>query len=212
MNQLDHIIIAAPNLVQAVESFADTTGCKPMQGGAHAGLGTKNALLSFGGTSYLEIIAPDPAQSLDGTFGAALADFNGLQLLHWAIRSNDLGTVAARATQIGFNAGPIRDTSRIQPDGTRLAWRLMGLRGHELGGLVPFYIDWLDCPHPANTAPVVGPLIQCSVSVLEGPLHELIGTTSGVDFKTGPPNLTFSFESTKGEIEYASNSPGGFLL
>ena len=212
MNQLDHVVIAASNLEQAVESFADMTGCKPVQGGAHEGLGTKNALVSFGGTSYLEIIAPDPAQTLDGTFGASLAELQDVQPLHWAIRSKDLDAVATRATQIGIRPGPIRDTSRMQPNGTRLAWRLLGLRGHELGGLVPFYIDWLNCPHPADTAPVVGPLIHCSISVLEGPLHELIGTTTGVEFKTGPASLAFSFESAKGEVEYSANSPMGFSL
>ena len=212
MNQLDHVVVAAPDLARAMEAFADATGCQPKEGGSHQGLGTKNALVSFGATSYLEIIAPDPLQHLDGTFGAVLSTLAEPEPLHWAIRSNDLASVAQNARDIGFEPGPIRDTARVQPDGTRLEWQLLGLTGHALGGLVPFYIDWLECPHPADTAPVVGPLNACVISTDDEPLHHLIGTTAGIDCVAGDPSFTFSFESVKGEIEYRNTSPRGFGL
>jgi hypothetical protein len=212
MNQLDHIVIAAADLALALEEFADQTGCRPSPGGSHQGLGTCNALVSFGATSYLEIIAPDPDQPLDGTFGAVLAELEATEPLHWAIRSNDLPAVAERARQLGFEPGPIRDTARVQPDGTRLEWQLLGIRGHDLGGLVPFYIDWLQCPHPADTAPVVGPLNQCTVHASNDSLHELIGTTTGIEIQAGQPCLAFSFESVHGEISYSATAPRGFNL
>ena len=48
MHQLDHLVIAAPDLADAKTAFADATGCMPVDGGAHNGLGTRNALVSFG--------------------------------------------------------------------------------------------------------------------------------------------------------------------
>jgi hypothetical protein len=215
MNQLDHIVIAAANLDQAVESFAQQTGCTPQLGGAHQGLGTHNALVSFGDHSYLEIIAPDPAQQPTAGFSRALAQLSQPQVLHWAIRSDDLGAVANRVREIGLSAGPIRDTSRVQTDGNVLAWQLMGIGGHELAGLVPFYIDWLDCPHPADTAPVVGSLLTCTVTTPASSLlalQELVSTIDSVTVKSGAAHFEFSFESANGNIEYASSLLRGFPL
>ena len=48
MNQLDHVIIAAPDLEAAKRHFQDRTGIAPVDGGQHVGLGTRNALVSFG--------------------------------------------------------------------------------------------------------------------------------------------------------------------
>ncbi|MDA1076657.1 MAG: VOC family protein, partial [Proteobacteria bacterium] len=149
MNQLDHVVIAAPDLNKAKQAMADQTGVMPIDGGPHLGMGSRNALLSFGNGSYLEIIAPDPDQNLSGNFGAVLADLKAPELLHWAIRTDDLTSVAQAARKAGFTPGDIRETSRRTPSGEVLKWKLLGIAGHSHGGFVPFYIDWLDCVHPS---------------------------------------------------------------
>ena len=68
MHQLDPLVIAAPDLANAKTTFAAATGCMPADGGAHNGLGTRNALVSFGTSTYLEIIAPDLEQSQEGNY------------------------------------------------------------------------------------------------------------------------------------------------
>ena len=93
MNRFDHIVIAAPDLAQAKLEFEELTGVPPADGGPHIGLGTRNALVSFGADCYLEIIAPDPEQTLVGTFGARLAQLDALTLLHWAVRTRPKGCV-----------------------------------------------------------------------------------------------------------------------
>ncbi len=53
---LDHLVYAVPDLDAATRAFAAATGVVPAEGGAHVGRGTRNVLVGFGETSYLEII------------------------------------------------------------------------------------------------------------------------------------------------------------
>ena len=115
--QLDHIVVAAPDLELAKAEFARTTGVAPIDGGPHPGRGTCNALVSFGASSYLEIIAPDPQQTLAGTNGAKFAELREPELLHWAVRTTDLEAVSLKAKQAGLTPGAIYPMSRNTPQG-----------------------------------------------------------------------------------------------
>ncbi|MEM9620141.1 MAG: VOC family protein [Pseudomonadota bacterium] len=212
MQQFDHFVLAAPDLQEAKQAFAELSGCMPADGGAHKGLGTHNALCSFGPESYLEIVAPDPQQALDNPITRYLAGLPHATPLHWAIRSDDLQDVAQRALDLGISPGPIRATTRAQPDGTELNWQLMGLGPQELGGLVPFFIDWLDCPHPATTTPVAGTVRAFTVSLPAGPLQEVLKGTSGVEISSGQPGLSLTVDSAKGEISWQTERAQGFTL
>src|SRR5262245_20324214 len=116
MNQLDHFVIAVPDLDKAKAAFEAKTGVMPVDGGPHIGIGTRNALVSFGHGAYLELIAPDPAQDLEGKFGGWLAALPDERLLQWAIRTNDTTAVAARARKAGFAPAEPRRMSRKRPD------------------------------------------------------------------------------------------------
>ena len=211
MHQLDHLVISAPNLNNAKTAFADATGCMPADGGAHNGLGTHNALVSFGTSTYLEIIAPDPEQSIEGNLGGVLAQLPNIVPLHWAVRVTDLARAARHAQELGFTPGPIRATSRTQPNGQRLDWQLMGIEGHDLGGFVPFYIDWLQCPHPSPTSPVVGKLLSFEISAPDGPIHALLENIQGVTVVSGSLQFRFIIASEKGEVAYQANELMGKL-
>lgn len=210
IQQLDHIVIAAPDLAQAKADFAGRTGVAPIDGGPHPGRGTRNALVSFGTNSYLEIIAPDPHQSLVGTNGAQFAELAEPVLLHWAIRTTDLAAVSAQATQLGLAPGPIHSMSRDTPEGARLNWQLLGLGGHPYAGLLPFYIDWLDCPHPALSAPVVGELSEVRLSLPVADLLALVELVPGVQGCTAATQLEVHFGSRRGPVHYSSKLPAGF--
>src|SRR5215510_10084697 len=101
MNRLDHFVIAVPDLDKAKAAFETKTGVAPIDGGPHIGIGTRNALASFGGGAYLELIAPDPTQDLEGKFGGWLAKLPRERLLQWAIRTDDVDAVAKRAKSAG---------------------------------------------------------------------------------------------------------------
>ena len=213
MNQLDHIIIAAPGLDAAKTDFEARTGTAPVDGGQHVGLGTRNALVSFGANQYLEIIAPDPAQALAGTFGGVLARMPEAQLLHFAIRVSGLAAVAERAQANGFEPGEIRRTTREQPTGERLVWELMRIGGHDLGGFMPFYIDWLECPHPSGTSPVVGALTDFTLRLPEGSAATtFLDAPDAITLATGTQSVTATFESSNGAVTYASGDLSGFRM
>ena len=216
MNQLDHIIVAAADLAAAKNRFEADTGVRPVDGGAHPGRGTRNALVSFGAGQYLEILAPDPAQNSAGTFAEHLAEFSEPTLFHWAIRVTDLEAVQSRAQAAGFAPGTILPTQRSLPSGELLAWELMGVGGHDLGGLVPFFINWQDTPHPATTSPVVGALTRFEVTV---PADSAVATLldpppAHVALVTGSGNMQVGFDSPKGPVTFTTGgkAPMGFRL
>ncbi len=212
MYELDHIVLAAPDLDAAKLSFSEQTGVMPIDGGPHEGRGTRNALVSFDNGAYLEIIAPDPEQSLDGTRGESFAQLGESRLLHWAVRVDDLQQVADKAKAAGLTPKDVFQMSRRLPDGTLLEWELMGLGGHDLRGCAPFFIDWLKSPHPSETAPKVGDLTLFQIDVpAASPLARFLDAASaGVTLAEGPESMTLSIESPEGPVSWTTESPAGF--
>jgi hypothetical protein len=151
---VDHLVYACPDLGPAVERIAALTGVRPAYGGQHPGLGTHNALLSLGPRTYLEVIAPDPAQprpagplpfGLDGVAEPALRG--------WAAAPDDFDAAVQRSRAAGFDYGPVIAGQRRTAEGHDLAWRMTESSGPGEDGVVPFLIDWGASPHPAGSAP-----------------------------------------------------------
>jgi hypothetical protein len=173
---VDHLMWGAADLAEGMAEIRRLFGAEPVAGGAHPGLGTRNALLGLADGRYLEIIAPDPDQRPSGGFAAALADLARPALITWALRSGDLPTIARHLTAAGVEArGPV-PTRRTTPDGTELAWELLFPRGHEFGALMPFFIDWGDGAHPADDLQPAGTLEAITVeSPNAATLRRLLG-------------------------------------
>lgn len=149
---LDHIIYASPDLEAAVEKVRTLTGVQPAYGGSHTGRGTRNALFSLGSDSYVEILAPDPAQSPEALTQAAGRIPQHARITTWAAKCDDLEEALRSANRNALDLGHVEAMSRSLLTGGQLAWRLT--RGAEPGdGLVPFLIDWGRAPHPALNSP-----------------------------------------------------------
>ena len=164
MSELDHLVYAVPDLGEAMGRFAEATGVEPAYGGAHPGMGTHNALASFG-ASYLELIAHDPGQpDPDGPrpFGIDELDDES-RLVTFAVHPAAGETIdglvtAARAA--GFDPGDPIPMSRVRPDGVELRWQLTFPTQAVGDGLIPFVIDWGDTENPARSAPAGVDLVE----------------------------------------------------
>ena len=66
-------------------------------------------------------------------------------------RCDDLERLRARAAAAGVQLGAPFDMERDAPAG-RLRWRLSLPEVDTEGGIIPFFIDWRDSPHPSTTS------------------------------------------------------------
>lgn len=151
--QIDHVIVAGPDLAELEEYAVAHLGVRPQAGGAHPGLGTRNALVGLGGRCYLELVAPDPDQpEPDGPRPFRVDELSGPTPVGWALRVAGLEEHVAQARERGFDPGDPRPMRRRTPEGTELSWQLTPM-GTELDGMVPFLIDWGTTRHPSEGLP-----------------------------------------------------------
>jgi Glyoxalase-like domain len=160
--RIDHLVWYSADLDQGACYFAETMDCEPAYGGVHPGEGTRNSLMSLAESTYLEIVGVDPAQPASN-LETELRQLGGSGLYHWAASGLALDIVRQKALTAGFEASEIATGGRRLPTGALLSWKLVGLRNHGLGALVPFFIDWMDSKHPAKIAPRGGRLVKIEV-------------------------------------------------
>ncbi|MEE4209958.1 MAG: VOC family protein [Parvularcula sp.] len=150
---VDHIVFAVPDLQVATDHLAGVLGISPVRGGEHVALGTENTLFSLGGRQYFEILGPSRNQAELQPFGAALASKDRPDILTFAVETDNLEEIVRVAEEIGLETSGIANSSRVMPDGQVLRYRSVLVISQEFRGLVPFFIDWGDGPHPGLTSP-----------------------------------------------------------
>ena len=197
--KVDHFMYAVASMDQGIAWAESVFGVRPIAGGAHKGLGTRNALLAFD-SSYLEIIAPDPAQSLAGTLGEKLAALNSGGLVTWAAASDLARTKSQLANEKVACAGPI-ETKRQQPDGENLVWQLLFPQSGLYG--MPFFIDWMACTNPRFTSPKAGKVQQFTLHSPGANSLQRIFHTLGLKpaVSEGAANLNLIVDSPNGVVE-----------
>jgi glyoxalase-like protein len=149
----DHLLFACADLDTGMAWVLEHAGVKPAIGGVHPGLGTRNALVSLGRRQYLEVIGIDPTQQARSETARKIEKMTTPQLLTWAAGTKNIEDVAktARAADIP-TVGPFAG-SRTRPDGRTLNWKSLSVR-NELGGVIPFFIEWgAESVHPSTDSP-----------------------------------------------------------
>ncbi len=191
---------AVASLDEGMDWAGDTFGVEPAYAGEHLGLGTRNALLSLG-SAYLEIIAPDPAQPLEGTLGEQFAHLTQGGLVTWAAEG-ELTQVQSTLTDFDIRSAGPKLTQRKTPRGDLLEWMLLFPLGSKYGARLPFFIDWLGCEHPRQTSPVAGELRSLSISTPDAKdLRRILAAIDlDVSVVEGEPRLEVSIDAGAGEV------------
>ena len=159
--RVDHLVFATSELDRGVAEIERLLGVRASRGGRHPKWGTQNALAALGPLSYLEIIAPEPGH-LPSTgvrpFGLDVPSRS--RLVGWAANCSGLEQLRAVAARHGVALGDVQSGSRQRPDGAILRWTLTDPCCVIADGIVPFFIDWEQSPHPASVAPTGAALVS----------------------------------------------------
>jgi hypothetical protein len=133
MMQIDHVIVAAPDLDAAAARLEAEHGLAVSGGGRHTGIGTENRIVPLGG-GYLELIAVvDREEAAATPLGQALAariTQRGEGLMGWVVGVPDADEAAVRTGAA---------LSVIERDGLRAT--LAGVREAMAHPFLPFFIQ-----------------------------------------------------------------------
>jgi hypothetical protein len=156
---LDHIIWACADLERGSRRFEALTGVRPRFGGVHASGLTHNALVELGNRCYLEILAPvGPPSSGDDDWSRLARGMNEPQVLTYCLRSpRPLSELAPTFQAMGWKNAVVASNGRTTPEGVRLHWQWLAPAPAQFGFAFPFFIDWLDSPHPAESLSLTQP-------------------------------------------------------
>jgi hypothetical protein len=151
---VDHIILGIDTLERGIRLLREKTGVTPVMGGVHPGRGTQNALMSLGRGVYLELIAPNFADTAALPRVAFFSQFKTLTPYGWAMGTTSADSLSARVAARGWPAASVAAGSRARPDGSTLAWRTTVPWPRPFGSYLPFYIEWsATSPHPSTQSP-----------------------------------------------------------
>jgi hypothetical protein len=205
MARVDHLVYAAPDLNRGVEEIEKLLGVRATPGGQHPGRGTRNALIALGPETYLEIIAPDQEQPPPKTprpFG--IDGLKESRLVAWAAKGDDLQRLRDEAARKGARLGEVMSGSRRRPDGVLLSWRYTDPQTVLADGLVPFFIDWGQSPHPAHTATSGASLVALRAEHPDAQRVQRLLQELGLDLPVQPgaaPALVAIIDSPRGRVE-----------
>jgi hypothetical protein len=189
--EFDHVLIGCPSLEEATAWFEATTGNAPQPGGSHPRRGTRNALLPLTGETYLELLAPDPLQSLSSTGRVACEALNAPAFCWWALRARDLPAIRDALASSGVDCSGLLTGSRETSSGETLHWSMLMTRDEDLGCQLPFFIDWGEKPqHPGMQPPAgeIAAMVFCGpgASRLAGLLESIGLQDDRVHCEDGP--------------------------
>ncbi|MEP7147961.1 MAG: VOC family protein [Acidobacteriota bacterium] len=151
VKRVDHLVYSTMDLEKSVTDLEGGLGARAAPGGRHPGRGTRNALLALSASAYLEIVGPEAGADAPRWF--AVDTLTAPRLFTWAVKGTDLVRFADEANRDGVRLGAVVSGSRQGSDGRLLRWQFTDPATVVADGLVPFFIDWGDSPHPSVTAP-----------------------------------------------------------
>src|SRR5262249_37663243 len=126
------------------------------------------------------------------------------RLVTWAMAGTQLDRLVDDAAQRGIQLGAITAGRRERSDGVVLTWTATDPNVMLAGGLVPFFIDWGESPHPASNA-ASGPRLEDLRGEHPDPQHALealaaVGVAMRIDLAAAPA-LVATLRTAAGLLE-----------
>jgi hypothetical protein len=203
--QVDHLLYATPDLDLGTRTIDTLLGVRAAAGGQHIGFGTRNALISLGPLTYLEIVGPDPAQPKPaGPRRFGIDELKEPKLIGWVSRATKLDGLVVRARAQGIELGAALSGSRTRPDGTLLTFGYTDPSAIVEHRLIPYFMEWGTSPHPATTAPQGARLVALRAEHPDPARIERMLRVLNLDLPvtSGPqPMIIATLEGRKGRVE-----------
>jgi Glyoxalase-like domain len=204
LGRVDHLVYATPDLSLGIEKLEKLLGVRATPGGQHLGRGTRNALIALGPFSYLELLGPDPEQPKPERprwFG--IDELEVPRLVGWAANGKDLDQLASEAALHGVTLGAV---AFWEPETGRRAcsWCFTDPLTVLADGIVPFFIDWGQTPHPARSAVQGTTLVDLSADAFPpktSPRQAELARTRSSSTGGPPPALIALITGPRGRVE-----------
>jgi len=139
---VDHVTFAVgpAGLLAESQRLGDLLGERPRDGGFHPRFGTRNHILPLADDRYIEIVEvlehPAAEKAPFGQAVRARSEMGG-GWLGWVISVEDLSPFEQRLDREAVPG------MRHFPDGRRLEWQQIGVKGLLADPQLPFFIHWL---------------------------------------------------------------------
>jgi hypothetical protein len=164
------VIVGAADVDAGARHLERALGVAPRRSGSHPGRGTHNAVAAVAGGTYVESLAPDPAQP-PGGLDATLRACDPPRLLAWVVQCDDIDAATAAAAGVTGTPAVVEAGSRTTATGALFRWRFGVLDPRWPGASVlPGLVQW-GSAHPSEGA--VSTVSWTGLRV-ETPDHEVV--------------------------------------
>ncbi|MCC2594656.1 VOC family protein [Tessaracoccus sp. OS52] len=139
---VDHLIFAiGPDGLKAdAERLAAELGANYKDGGFHPRFGTRNHIIPLADARYIEVVEVlDHPAAEKAPFGQAVRARSemGGGWLGWVVSVDDLSPYEARLERSSVPG------SRHFPDGRKLEWKQIGIKGLMADPQLPYFLEWV---------------------------------------------------------------------
>ncbi|MDR1768800.1 MAG: VOC family protein [Propionibacteriaceae bacterium] len=168
---LDHLTFAVgPNgLADQAAKLGDLLGARFRDGGFHPRFGTRNNILELADDRFIELVEVLEHPAADkAPFGQAVRARSELGggWLGWVIEVDDMAPYEKRLAREAVTG------TRHFPDGRRLVWKQLGVKGLMSDPQLPFFIKWESEPEVLPSA------LHGNIKLVE---LEIVGTKARVE-------------------------------
>ena len=160
--RLDHVSYVASHdqISDVVNRIGSQIGTAFVDGGIHPKFGTRNFTAPLLNSQYIEVVCPLDHPATDATpFGQAVkkkADDGG-GWLTWVFRTSNI-----KDFEESFGRKAVEGL-RIKPDGSKLTWKQIGVKGLQESNGQPFFIEWLSNNHPSMNGDPKAKIIKIKI-------------------------------------------------